>query len=232
MSIRIVKMVFLSLVFVGVHGLFATWNPEDVFDANQVKQLQDEKFQQVKTSVKSFLKNSWCSEDKATLLMDLIAMTKPQVCVEIGACTGSSVLPVAATLRYVGAGTIFAIDAWSNDEAVKNLALDDINRVWWSKVNMLDIKSIFDTMVSSWDLSTYCKVIQKPSREAITDLPDIDFLHIDGNFSEEGSIEDVTMYLPKVKSRAIMLVKSRVFLPSGPIGSCRYRHLFRIKPIS
>lgn len=59
--------------------------------------------------------------------MDVVYTTRPGVCVEIGAFTGSSVLPVAATLKYLGAGKIFAIDAWSNEEAVRYLSPNDPN---------------------------------------------------------------------------------------------------------
>lgn len=80
----------------------------------------DKEFDSLKTSVYKYLTNSWVSQEKAQLLMELIFLTKPQICVDIGSFNGSSALPVAATLKHIKNGKIYLIEAWSNEEAVKH----------------------------------------------------------------------------------------------------------------
>lgn len=141
-------------------------------------------------------------------MMDLVFFTRPQVCVEIGAFTGSSVLPVAMTLKYLGHGNVYAIDAWTNNEAVKNISVNDPNYEWWSNVDMQNIKNQFYMLLNAWSLRSYCSVIHAPSEIAVDQIPEIDFLHLDGNFSEEGSLLDVQLFLPKVKSGGYILLSN------------------------
>lgn len=162
----------------------------------------------LKTSVNEYLKNSWCSNEKASLLIDLIASERPNVCVEIGVFTGSSTLPILATLKSLKHGKLIAIDSWSNNEATKNLEDTDPNKTWWAEVDMPSVKNTFYQMLRSWALQPYCKIIQKSSLEAVDEVGDIDFLHLDGDYSEKGSLEDVAFYLPKVKSNGYILVSN------------------------
>src|ERR1700675_371042 len=71
---------------------------------------------QLEAEVFEYLKNSWCSEQKAKMMLELVVITKPAVCVEIGAFTGSTTLPMLAGLRYLGVGRAYVIDPWSNEE--------------------------------------------------------------------------------------------------------------------
>lgn len=135
-------------------------------------------------------------------------MLRPQVCVEIGAFTGSSILPVAATLKYLNHGKVIAIDAWSNTEATNHLANDDPNKTWWSGVDMKKVYERFQNMITQWSLQPFCTVIQSTSAEAITKVDDIDFLHLDGNYSEISSVQDVKNYLPRVKKGGYILLSN------------------------
>ena len=199
--------------------LQAEWDPEycldDPYDV-VLQELNNQKFQQLKNAVTTSLKNSWCSNEKVTLLMDLTALMKPNVCVEIGACTGSSILPVAATLKYLGKGRVYAVDAWSNETAVKNLGSDDPNRAWWAKVNMQDIFAMYKNMINTWGLQATCITVRSPSNRALTIIPqEIDFLHLDGDYSEIGSTEDVELYLPRVRSGGYILISNLYTMVNG-----------------
>lgn len=187
--------------------LCGEWDPESciVDDPHLASVLENQKFQDLKIKVFEHLKDSWCSKEKAELLMDLTLMTCPKVSVEVGAFTGSSVLPVAVTLKHIGKGKIYAIDAWSNKEAIKNLSPDDPNRSWWKTVDMKAAAQIFNKLVEDWGLKPYCKVIAKPSCKASLEIKEIDFLHLDGDYSEVGSLEDVALYTLKVKSGGYIL---------------------------
>ena len=197
-----------------ISPLHAEWDPEKVltdFDTAALDLLIDVDFLSLKGHVIDKLRDSWCSREKVNLLMDLVYLTRPKVCVEIGAFTGSSVLPVAATLGLLQFGAIYAVDAWSNQTAVRYLADNDPNKFWWSNVNMKDVRRMFDQMIYSWHLNAFCAAIQEPSEKAVTHLPEIDFLHLDGDYSEIGSCLDVELYLPKVKSGGYILL-SNVFV--------------------
>ena len=46
------------------------------------------------------------------------------------------------------------------------------------------------------------------SEQAIDHVPSIDFLHIDGNFSEKGALFDSKQYLPKVVPGGYVLISN------------------------
>lgn len=192
-------------------NLSADWTPHDYLvdlDDSDFQSLSDGEFESLKAKVSDALKGSWCSQEKVNLLMDLVCLTRPQICVEIGAFTGSSVLPVASTLKYLGNGKVFAIDAFSNEVATRNMSKDDPNRPWWSTLDMKAIRNLFRQMIQTWDLSGYCTLLTEDSYTAIDKIPEIDFLHIDGDYSEKGSSSDVEKYLPKVKSGGYILLSN------------------------
>jgi cephalosporin hydroxylase len=205
-------LIFISFFTVDYSMLYSEWNPEDCFleeGAIVSNELDNAGFKKLKVRVECTLQDSWCSKEKINLLMDLVLITKPKICVEIGAFTGSSVLPVAATLQYLQQGQIFAIDAWSNAEAIKDLEDSDPNKAWWGKVDMQYAENIFQSMLNHWKLTSYCTKIHSPSSVAVNQIPNnIDFLHLDGNFSEEGSLADLNLYLPKVKEGGYILLSN------------------------
>ena len=125
--------------------------------------IQDSHFQQLKKGVLFTLKDSWCSAQKIDLMMDLIYQIRPQVCVEIGVFSGSSLLPVMATLKYLGQGHVYGVDAWSAEEAVKHMSVNDLNHQWWSTVSMSDIKKICVDLIDKWGCSDYCSLIHASS---------------------------------------------------------------------
>ncbi|MGL4540621.1 MAG: class I SAM-dependent methyltransferase [Candidatus Rhabdochlamydia sp.] len=170
--------------------------------------VADKRFQYLKNAIVSELKNSWCSAQKIELIMDLIYQIKPEVCVEIGVFSGSSLLPVAATLKYLGKGHMYGIDSWSNQEAVRYVNQDDPNYEWWSKVNMQQAHNVCQNLITRWRLKSFCSLLACTSSSAALQLPQIDFLHLDGNFSEEGSFADVELFLPKMKAGGYILLSN------------------------
>ena len=73
---------------------------------------------------------------------------------------------------------------------------------------MENVKEQFSQMINNWSLSSYCTVLQAPSQQIARLIPSIDFLHIDGNFSEEGALSDTLLYLPKVKPGGYILLSN------------------------
>lgn len=175
---------------------------------DKVALTQEASFVALKSTVTTFLNGSWCSSDKATLIMDLILTEKLYTCVEIGVFTGSTLLPMAATLKHLNQGMSYGIDPWSNDEAVRNLSATDPNRSWWQQVNMDQIGQLCFHMLNRWQLTSRCTLIKKTSEQAVNDVPTIDFLHLDGNYSRASSLQDAKLYLPKVRQSGYILISN------------------------
>jgi len=209
------KSVLLTLMLWGIVG-HASWDARDLSEVGLVhgmhlQQLETEEFHHLKSTVIDYLNGSWCSKEKATLIMELIMLERPKVCVEVGVFTGSSLLPIGATLKYVNHGKVYAVDAWSNEEAVLGLTEGESNYVWWSSLDMRGIYYTCVALIRSFELFPYCTVLIQPSRDAVAYIGEpIDFLHLDGNFSQEESLKDVTLYLPKVRKGGYILI-SNVF---------------------
>lgn len=199
--------------------LQADWDPEYCLsyedDLSLLNVLHDQKYKELKSNVSDYLANSWCSKEKSDLLMDLTLLQKPQVCVEVGAGAGSSLLPVATILKHLQQGTLYAIDAWSNQKAIENLAKNDPNRPWWSSVNMKEMYMAFKRTIKDWDVRSYCRIIAKPSAKAAQTIPAVDFLHLDGDYSEQGSLLDIDTYLPKVKTGGFILLSNILVMVNG-----------------
>lgn len=67
--------------------------------------------------------------------MDLVKEAQCLNCIEIGVFAGSSLFPIATTLKYKGSGKVYAIDAWDPLEALSGCHFSDSNYEWWSKID-------------------------------------------------------------------------------------------------
>jgi hypothetical protein len=177
--------------------------------------LDDPIYQNLKKDLISELSTVWCSKEKIELLMDLVYVVKPKVCVEIGVFSGSSLIPVAVMLKYLQHGMVFAVDAWSNAEATKYIEYDDPNLPGWSAVDLLGAHIQFIQRLGQKAVQSYCTILRNPSAVAAQFIGEIDFLHLDGDYTEKGSLEDVALYLPKVKSGGYILLSSLFVMVKG-----------------
>lgn len=144
----------------------------------------------------------WCSEEKTMSFVDLVLQIKPKVCVEIGVFGGASLLPVACALNFLGEGIAIGIDPWNNSECIKYLDVEDEKEHvdWWSKVKIVDMyHGVLDRLLL-YGLEDCCCLIKKTSEQAVAEIEHIDVLHIDGHRSEEITLRDAELYLPKVIS--------------------------------
>lgn len=198
----------LGILCASFQPAFADWDAETVLFDKDCSAINNPDFLELKSRVKAHLQDSWCSQEKADLLMDLVLIERPQVCVEVGVFTGSSLLPIGASLAFLKQGTVYAVDAWSNDVATRYWADNDPNKPWWNSLNMQNIFNIFYRMLETWGLENYCLIRNMPSELAIYTIPKIDFLHLDGDYSEIGSMRDVERYLPMVKSGGYILLSN------------------------
>jgi hypothetical protein len=186
-------LICLSLLLLNAGNLSAVHSPE---------------FVKLEQKIVNILKTSWCSEEKARLILEHVVTHRPKICVEIGPFTGSSTLPLLAGLQYLNHGYAYVIDAWSNSEAIRWLPKEDPNAVWWGSLNMRAIKNQFIQTMDQWSLTPYFQVLHMSSQKAAAQIPGIDFLHLDGNFSEEGALLDTQLYLPKVVPNGHILISN------------------------
>ncbi len=207
--------IVLSLALCVCGSVFGTGVPEDAFPQEERQQLQSAKFVQLKHDVSTYL-SKHCSQEKVNLLMDLIVLTRPRRCVEVGVFKGSSTLPIVATLQYLHAGILYAIDAWSTTEVVRYVDPADPHAKRWSKINMKKAKRRFERLLEEWRIGKRCTIIAEPSKKAASKIKkQIDFLHLDGGWSEKASLTDVQLYLPKVKSNGYILFSNIFFAPNS-----------------
>src|SRR5580704_14076834 len=79
--------------------------------------------------------HGWCSHQKASILIDLIASIGAKTIVEIGVWGGKSLLPMAYTLMRVGLnGKIYGIDPWDNQASIEGVTHES-NLAYWSQVD-------------------------------------------------------------------------------------------------
>lgn len=144
----------------------------------------------------------WCTKEKALNFIDLVLETKPDVCVEIGTFGGSSLFPVASALKFLEHGVVIGIDPWDKFECIKYFdpVEDAANLQWWGKINLMQVYFSYLNMIKKYDLDKFCKTIKATSEKAASEIETIDILYIDGNHSEAMFTQDVSLYLPKVRS--------------------------------
>lgn len=161
------------------------------------------KFEEVKRKVSTVLPsiNGWCSQEKAMNFIDLVMEVKPKVCVEIGVFGGSSLFPVACALRSLGEGVVYAIDPWDKFECIKyyDPIKDKANLQWWASIDLEYVYNEYLNLLKRFGIGSYCVTIRTNSARAVDVVNNIDILHIDGNHSEISFLQDVTLYLPKVR---------------------------------
>lgn len=143
----------------------------------------------------------WCSPEKTLNFIDLVLEARPQVCVEIGVFSGSSLYPVAATLQFLGQGVVVAIDPWDKIECIRYLDpdRDKADLKWWAHQNMDHIYFGFLNILRQHELEKRCVVVKTTSKKAAPIIGPIDILYLDGNHYEKVAQEDVELYLPKVR---------------------------------
>ncbi len=142
----------------------------------------------------------WCTQEKSESFIDLVLETKPHICVEIGVFGGSTLFPVASALHALGEGIAIAIDPWDKIECLR--FLDPIGNKqdwdWWGRLNLREIERSFRQMLVERGLQNTVAILKMTSKEAASKVRRIDILSLDGNLSEQGVLEDIRLYLPKV----------------------------------
>jgi hypothetical protein len=148
----------------------------------------------------------WCTIEKALKFVEVIVDNRLTYCIEIGVAFGSSLIPQALALQYNGEGSIFGIDDWSNETAVKDMD-NNIDITWWNGINFDERYEDLIKLIKRLNLEGRCKLIKAKSEEIgpIIAGP-IDMVYIDGNHYGQGPMLDVYNFATKVKKGGFICV--------------------------
>lgn len=154
----------------------------------------------------------WCSPYKASLMMELVFMMKPEKVVEIGVFGGKSLVPIAFALKEAGTGIVYGIDPWSSSASAEGM--EGANHDWWSNTDHEAILRGLKQKIKKFKLQNQVVLIRKTSEDADI-IEDIDILHIDGNHSEKASYLDVTKWVPLVRSGGFIIFDDITWATTG-----------------
>lgn len=161
----------------------------------------------------------WCTERKASVLIDIVLKTRPKKILEIGVYGGKSVVPMACALQALGEGIIYGIDPWDNNAAIQWVMNED-NLRYWALVDLQSIKRGLMMKIRQFYLEDQIVLLETTS-EAAEPIQDIDILHIDGNHSDITSYFDVTKWVPFVKSGGWIILDDMTWYENGVFTTAR-----------
>lgn len=145
----------------------------------------------------------WCSEYKASTLMDLVCLMHPQTIVEIGVFGGKSLVPMAYALKALGTGgVIYGIDPWSSFASAEGQ--EGSNQDYWANLDHDSILSELQNKIAIFNLTNQIKLIRATSEDA-SPIEGIDILHIDGNHSNDASYYDICKWGPLVRKGGMII---------------------------
>ncbi|HEY2810264.1 MAG TPA: class I SAM-dependent methyltransferase [Rhabdochlamydiaceae bacterium] len=175
----------------------------------------------IKTEAFAYMRHldGWCSEQKASVLIDIICRVRPKKIVEIGVWGGKSLIPMACALRANECGKIFGIDPWDSSASLEEV-MHESNRAYWSYADHELVYSQLKEKISTFTLQDYIQLIRSTS-EAAPDIIDIDILHIDGNHSEKTSYFDVIKWVPHVKPGGWIIFDDMTWYENGIFTTAR-----------
>lgn len=145
----------------------------------------------------------WCTAEKAKAIATFVYENDCRTCVEIGVYGGKSLIPAAIACRHKGSGVAHGIDPWDIAASVKH-EKNKANIEWWSALDHETIYRGFVYAVLNMDLTRWCNWHRMESERAANIFGGIDFLHIDGNHSEESALLDVEKWVPKVQRDGVI----------------------------
>lgn len=147
----------------------------------------------------------WCSPEKTEFLKVLVRRINPKILVELGVYGGASLIPMAENVS--SDCEVFAVDPWKKGPTLEGYTPKDENYVWWNELDLEKIYNGFIRALKERNL-TNCTILRTMSTAAVNEFKDntIDLLHQDGNHSEKVSVEEVELYLPKMKRQSCWIM--------------------------
>ena len=145
----------------------------------------------------------WCSDYKASTLMDLVWLMRPQTVVEIGVFGGKSLVPMAYALKALGTGgVIYGIDPWCSMASAEGQ--DGSNEEYWANLDHDSILSELEGKINVFNLTNQIELVRATSEDAAP-IANIDILHVDGNHSNDASYYDICKWGPLVRKGGMII---------------------------
>lgn len=147
----------------------------------------------------------WGTLKKAMKLYSLVVTHKAKITVEVGVFCAKSLIGFSYGHKEMG-GQTYGIDPWKASESLSG-SNDPRNDEWWQN---LDYEKLYrDTMITlmAHELTAETNILRMTSKEASLLFKErqIDILHLDGNHSEESSVNDVEIWAPLIKSEGFLI---------------------------
>lgn len=141
----------------------------------------------------------WCTKEKAMIIYNVILSIEKPVCVELGVFAGRSLVAIAKAAKRKN-GHVYGIDAWSNDASMYGNNREE-NNIWWSNIDYEYFYNYTKDVLLKGNVADICDILRNKSNDVVEQFEDnsIDFLHQDGNHSEECTTEEVKKWCSKVK---------------------------------
>jgi len=138
----------------------------------------------------------WCDLDKACDLAATVLAIRPKVIVEIGVFGGRSLIPMALACQHLNQGVVIGIDPWSAQASTDGY--DEANAKWWGSLDHEAVYRRFMSHLRELGLQGYVVVERSKSDDVKFEITEIDFLHIDGQHTEQ-AIRDANRFASMVR---------------------------------
>lgn len=140
-----------------------------------------------------------CDAFKAFIVYEMVKKYKPQRGLELGILNGKAYFPAAVAMTDNNEGLMMGLDPWCGEER------DD-----WDDIKSSTLQRR-DYLIEQFeiDISTHIEIFQTTSTNFHKKLrAPLDYLHIDGNNTYEGTKEDLENYLPQLNVGGLLLMSN------------------------
>lgn len=162
---------------------------------------------EVTAAVREMDGRGWCTVDKGVHLAELIYDRQIDNAVEVGIFGGRSFIPMGIAMRHRGAGVCYGFDPM-DPAAASEGGIDAANDEWWRKIDLNEMYDGFVKTVLHYRLTKECRWMRIRGEMAakMFEPGTIGLLHLDSNHSEEASLRDVRLWLPKLRPGGVFVM--------------------------
>ena len=150
-----------------------------------------------------------CSDDLSRTVMEIIRKSGTMHCVGLGAFKKGDLFLLARALQ--GAGSLKVIETWNTFDWCCGYPISSPGYQTWKSMDLMKEREEFCALLSKYDLEKRISIVRKTPEGALSLFlnESIDFLYLDGRYSEERLFHAVTSYFSKVKEEGFILFNKK-----------------------